>query len=807
MAGLLHDLRFATRTLLARPAWTALIVLTLALGIGANTAIFSVVGGVLLRPLPYPATEELVVLQQHRPQAGVSNQFFTIHEVHDYQEMNRTLENVVEHHTMYFNLIGNGEPERVQTGVVSAEFFDVLGVQPMLGRSFVDADDELDAEPVLVLTYEYWQRSHGGDPNVVGKTFEMNDQAHTVVGIMPPFPQYPSTVAVYMPTNACPFRANAERANTRGAFRALTTFARSQPGVTRDEINADVARIAASLRAEYPDFYPGSGGYEANAAGLFGQLTDGARPTLMILLATAGFVLLIVCANVANLTLARLLQRDREMAVRTALGASRGRLVRQQITESTLLALAGGLLGLGLANAGLQVLVDFAAGFTPRAHEISLDGMVLGFTLVISLGTGIVAGLLPILSERRDLTRSLKAGGERGASAGHHRLRGMLVTVQLAVSFVLLIGAGLMIRSLTNLQAVDLGVQSERVLTMQIALDWSRYTSPQDGRRFWSELLAALNEHPQVRSAAQGTNFPLGGGLPQRRTFIESNPVDDPEFLPVIDYRSVSPRYFDTLGIEILGGRDFDARDETESAPVAIINSTMAETYWPSRDPLGERISNDGENWRTIVGVVGDVKQRGLDQETMSEIYVPLNQGGFGNRLLVATVGDPAAMVRTIREEVYKVDPNQPISFVQTLAEVRSDALASPRLMTTLLSMFAGLALAVSLAGISGLIAFAVNQRTREIGIRMALGAQRTSVLGMVVRQGMLLVGVGLAVGILCAVLLSGFVSGLIFGVESTDPFTYVGVATIFLIVALVACLLPARRATSIDPMIALRSS
>src|SRR5215813_2038423 len=477
--SLLQDIRYGTRILVRNPGFTVVAVLTLGLGIGANTAIFSVIYGVLMRPLPYKDGNQLVIVQQQAPLAHVLNVPFSVKEVQDYREQNQTLDSVVEHHSMSFTLLGGKEPQRVQTGVVSANFFDVLGVKPLLGRTFVDADEQHGADAVIVLSYQYWKQSHGGDPEIVGRIFQMNNRPHTVIGVLPPIPQYPIEQDVYMPTSQCPTRSSEQFISNRNA-RMMSVFGRLKAGIPVSQSQADLSTLASNLQQQYPDSYPTNRGYAANVVSLQEELTRRAKPTFLILLGTAGLVLLIACANVANLTLARLMRREREMAIRSSLGAGRGRLVRQLLTESTLLSFAGGALGLALAAGGLQVLVRFAARFTTRSNEIKIDGLVLLFTLVISVATGLIFGLMPAFSSDKNLTGALKEGGRSTAGLKRQRVRNLLIIAQVGVSFILLIWAGLMVRSLIKLQHVNPGFDPERVLAMRISPNWSKYNTQQE---------------------------------------------------------------------------------------------------------------------------------------------------------------------------------------------------------------------------------------------------------------------------------------------------------------------------------------
>jgi predicted permease len=808
-----QDLRYGLRSLRANPGFTLIVVLTLGLGIGANTAIFSVVNAVLLRPLPYASGEQLVVLQQAAPAAGIEAMGLSPLEVSDYRLASEALDGVVEYHSMTFTLLGGVEPERVTTGVVSWNFFDVLGVRPLLGRDFRTTDEGPQADAVLLLSHDFWRNRLGGDPGVVGRRFEMNDRVHTVVGVLPSLPPYPDANDVFMPASACPFRSRAAVAESREA-RMLQAFARVKAGVPLARAKAEVGMIAERLRAQYPAAYPKIG-YRADLRPVREELVQGARPPFLALLATAALVLLIACANVANLIIARLSGRERELAVRAALGAGRSRIVRQLLTESTLLALAGGALGLLLASSGARLLSTFAARFTPRATEVSLDGWVLGFTLLVSLATGIVAGSLPGLPAWPRLARALGESGRSTSGPGRRRLRGALVVAQLAFSFILLIGAALTLRSLAELSRVDAGFRAENVLTMSLDLNWSKYTK--EGHRTDAERVLAFHEAlvektkamPGVLGVGAGWTFPLNLRFSNDNSFeIAGRSVADGQPLPQAEYRSASPDYFGTIGVPVLRGRAFDEHDRVNAPPVAVLSRGLARRYWGDRDPIGQRISDDkGETWRTVVGVVGDVRNASLDRTPKDTLYVPFLQfPGFSYSYFVRTVGDPMVLAHGLRQAVYALDGQTAVANVRTLEQVRHESIASPRLIATLLGSFATLALAITAAGLSGLIAFTVSQRTHEIGIRMALGADSSRVVGMLLRQGLSSVAIGLALGVAGALALTRLVSGMLFGVAPTDVACFVASATVLVAVAILACWGPARRATSIDPQVALRS-
>ena len=799
---LAQDTRLGLRNIRRSPGFAFVVILTMALGIGANTAIFSVVNGVLLRPLPYRDGDQLVVLHQQQPLAGVEDMGFSYKEILDYRHA-ASLDGVVEFHNMWFILLGRSEPQRVSTGVVSANFFDVLGVRPVHGRAFQAADDEPGAPAVLMLSHKYWTRHFGGDPSVVGRVFQMNDRPHQVVGVLPPVPQYPLEVDVYMPTSACPFRSNPQMVEARTG-RMMTAFARIKDRVTLSKARADIDVVAARLQQDYPEAYPKTRGYRTIAVPLQEELTSSFRTMLLVLLGTAGFVLLIVCASVANLMLARMVRREREVAVRTALGASRTRLLRQLLTESMLLALIGGLVGLALASWGVDLLVALSERFTTRAAEVAIDPTVLGYTALVTIATGLVFGSMPALNGTLSVAPSLREGGR--STQSRQGIRNTLIVVQVAASFMLLIGAGLTIRTLIKLQQVDPGFQTDNILTMRIDLNFTKYRGPRT-TEFWERIEERLKAVPGVVSVGGAGTFPLNELSPFSQAItIKGRAVSDPSARPRVDVRLATPDYFDVIGQPIVAGRTFTAAERFNARPVVIINQTFGQHYWPAENPIGQEISgNDGRTWATIVGVVADTRQQ-LRDPVREEIYIPMFQTPqLSTNWLVRSTVDPALMQREIRNAVHSVDPDQPVDNFRTLAEVRSASLSSPKLAATLLGLFGLIALIITAAGIAGVIAFSVNQRTQEFGIRMALGARRTNVLTMVLRQGLQLVLIGLAIGLGGALVLTRVLTTLLFGVEPTDGITFVAVSMVLIAVAALACFVPARRAASVDPMIALR--
>jgi putative ABC transport system permease protein len=812
MGNTLQDIRYGVRVLVKNPGYALIAILTLALGIGVNAAIFSVVYGVLLRPLPYGNGNRLIVLHQEATKAHVPNVPFSAKEIFDYRDQTHTLDAVVEHHSMNFLLIGPDNAERVNTAVVSANFFDVLGVRPLLGRTFVASDDTPQSNAVLILSYGYWQGRHGGDPNIVGKVFQMNNRPHTVIGVLPSIPQYPIENDVYMPTSQCPTRSSAGFIANRQA-RMMTAFGRLKPGASLEQAQSDLSTLASQIEKANPDAYPAINGYGIKAASLQEDLTRRARTTFLILLGASGLVLLIACANVANLLLARLLKLGRELAIRTALGASKIRLVRQLLTESILLALAGGALGLAIAPATMSLLVKFAQRFTTRATEIKVDGPVLWFTLLVSVGTGILFGLAPAFSSSKAAVDSLRQGGRATSGRGTHRLRASLVVSQIAISFALVIGAGLMIRSFVRIQQVDPGFRADRVLTMRLSPNFSRLTQPAQIAALWDNVLRKVGAVGGVESTALATTFPFSPNAvangPGNTAFqIEGRPVSKGELAPIVDTTVVSSAYFDTIRQPIQGGQSFTDHDDATSMPVAVINQTMARHRWPTEDPIGKRISiarGPTPTWITIVGIVGDAKEYGLDKTIKDEVYVPLRQAGFASNLVVRTAADPMSVSSAVRSALHDVDSQLAVDRVNTIERLRADSVATPRVTTILLGLFGGLALIISACGIAAVMALSVTQRTNEIGIRMALGASRESVLFMITRQGLILAVVGTVAGMVASIALTRLLSTLLYETSPTDVATFIAVSALFLLVAGVASYIPARQVTGIDPAIALR--
>jgi len=801
-------LRYARRGLIKSPWFTAIAVLTLGLGIGVNTAIFSVIYSTLIAPLPYDDAGRLLLIRQSSPLAGQADVGVSIRELYDYRERLKSFDEIVEFHQMDFDLLRRGDPDRVATGVVSHNFFDVLGIKPLYGRTFIETDDRAGAEAVLVLGHAYWQNRFGGDPNVIGQVLEMNDRPHTVIGVLPAVALYPNEVDVFMPTSACPFRAAGEQQmeSNRRAFSILRVFGKLKDGVLPETAATEVAAVGNDFAREFPSVYRPEAGFRAQTLGVQDALTQNARPMLLVLLGITGLVLLLACANVGNLTLARTLQRAHERATRAALGAGRLSLIAQPLAESALVALAGAIVGIGFAWATLGLLATFVGRFTSRAGEIGIAWPVFAFTLAVALVAGVLLGVLPALGARVDVAGAIKTGSKGGGGTPRRRLQQVLVAGQVTVSVVLLAAAGLLLLSLLRLQSVDAGYRVDRALSAEIFANFSKYATPESRHRLYEDVLDRLEAVPGVASAAITNAVPLAGMRPgQSRLQIEGVGAD---LAPTVDVRIASPKYFETLGIPLLRGRVFDTTDTDTTELVAVINEAGAR-QWGGRDPLGSRASSDGgRTWYRIIGVVGNVRNFGLDVEPLAQAYGALAQanGNLQGRILARTAGNPATVMGPIRDAILSVDPDMPIERMQTLDTIRSAYLSTPRLTALLLSLFAGLALCITVTGIAGVIATSVAQRTREIGLRIAVGASARGVLTMVLTQGFKLVGIGIAVGVPLAVIFGLALRSYLFDTAPADPLMLVGVALALGVAGALGCVGPALRATRIDPISALRA-
>jgi putative ABC transport system permease protein len=812
-----RDLRFAVRGLLRSPAFTAIAVLTLALGIGANTAIFSVVYSVLLRPLAYTEPERLISIRAAYAGTGAQDIPASQPEYHDYLEGVSALQDLAAVYPISINLTGLGEPQRIQASVVSDNYFRVLGVAPALGRDFTPDDDRGQIGYVVIISHQLWQKRFGGDPGVIGKTVRLDDDPMTIIGIMPRGFRHvlesgTSPMEVWAPIALD--NPDPDFLNVRGA-RVYDLIGRLKPGRTVDEASAELAGLTVRLREQYPQVYPAGQGWHPVATPLAEQVVGDVRPALLVLLGAVGFVLLIGCANVANLLLARSTVREREIALRTALGSSRGRLVRQLLTESLVLAALGGGLGLLLAAWGSSALGRLVALYLPRAGEIELSVPVLGFTAFLIILTGVVFGLLPALqTSRADLQGVLKDSGRGTAGAPRTRLRAALVVAEVAVALMLLAGAGLMLRSFQRLMAVEYGFDPDRLLTLQMWLpvpndrSKGRFQTHAQRQSFYERALAAVQAVPGVRNAALISTLPLRGEN-DLRLEIEGRPVapDDPPM--TAEGRLVSPNYFETMGIPLLAGEGLPDLGDSISRRLVLVNRTMTEKYWPGADPIGQRLRfrSDGP-WLTVAGIVGDVRQIGLADPPKEEVYSSYRAVSSQEMSMVVRTAedDPERLGAAVTAAIRSADPEQPVFGVMSMERVIENASAERRISMVLLLLFAGMALLLSAIGIYGVMAYTTTQRRHEIGIRLALGAGARDVLGLVVGQGMRLVLVGLAAGLFGAWVLSRVLSSQLFGISAQDPVTYAAVAFLLGLVALIATWLPARRATRVDPMISLRS-
>jgi putative ABC transport system permease protein len=802
---LLHDLRYAARMQRKNPAFTIIAVIALALGIGANTAIFSVVNTVLLRPLPYKNPERLVMVWEDATKHGYPRDTPTVANFIDWRDQNQVFEGMAAIAEESFNLTNAGDPERLEGRLVSASLFPILGVEPQIGRVFTAAEDQLGAQHVVVLSYGLWQHRLGGDPNVVGKPLTLNGESYIVVGVMPARFQFPSSDdEAWVPIAFTP----EEAANRNRHY--LEVVARLKPGVTLAQAQTEMSTIATRLQQQYPQSNADLG---AAVTSLHEHMVGDIKPALLILLGAVGLVLLIACANVANLLLARAAVRQKEIAVRVALGAKRGRLIRQFLTESVLLSTLGGVVGLIIAYVGLILLKTFIPENISQARDISIDYKVLGFTLLVSVATGLIFGLAPAMQAVRfNQAETLKEGGRDAATGGSgKRLRSLLVMAEVAISLVLLIGAGLLINSFLRLRNVDPGFRPDNLLTMKIVLPQPKYEKHERRSAFYTDLVQRVQSLAGVRSAAVTTNLPLYRQGNSISVTIEGRPEPPPGQELIVVTRIISPGYFDTMSIPLLKGRGLTDQDTSTSPNVVVISEMMARRFWPGEDPVGKRIATgrveSPEDWIQVVGVVKDVRQFELNADPKPQMYLSYRQAGFFGveDLVVKTDVEPASMAATVRKAVWEIDKDQPVSNIRTMDEILADSIARQRFSMLLLAIFAGVALVLAGVGIYGVMSYSVAQRTHEIGIRMALGAQTGAVLKLAVGYGMKLVVVGIVVGLIAAFALTRVMATLLFGVTATDPATFALISLLLVAVAALASYIPARRATKVNPIIALR--
>ena len=806
---LIQDLRFASRMLRKSPGFTSVAVLTLALGIGANTAIFSVVYAVLLKELPYPQADRLVVLYENVRLPTYQNDRNVVSpgNLSDWTKQKSLFQSVAAYSNRSFNLTGMGEPLRVEGELVSANFFGTLEVAPPLGRAFAPEEDRAGAPRVVVMSGGLWRSQFASDPQILGKKLLLDGESYEVIGVMPSrfhFPDLDDQLWV-------PLAMTPGESENRGSH-YLDVFARLEPGVTLKQAQAEMSRIANHLT----DLHPASNtGQSVNIVPLEEDLAGPVRPTLLVLWGAVGVVLLIVCANVANLLLARASGRQREVAVRLALGASRPRLFRQLLTESTLLALFGCAFGLLLARWGISALKLLATSQLPRTKEFSLDTSVFVFSIVIAILVGLISGLAPALQAGREsLRETLKSGSRESATGSRLGLRNLLVVVETALGVIVVIGAGLLLRSFLRIEQSPLGFQPQGVLSFRVIPRGRKYSQPSERSAFYRQAIERLEAFPSVQSAAAVTFIPLTLVRGSKGFTIEGRPPIAPGQIPMAGYDVITPGYFATMHIPLSQGRDFLWSDTPEAQPIIIINEAMAKAYWPQEDPLGKRIRQGGPDerqlpWLTIAGIVGDVREFDPLTAPRPTMYFPITQfadpGGILRDWVVRSVGDPLTVASSVRAAVWSVDKDLPVTRVRTMEEVWSLSIASERLNLLLFALFASLAVALATGGIYGVMAYNVAERTHEIGIRMSLGAQRGNILRLVVGEGARMAAFGVVIGIAASLAITRLMSSLLFGVSATDPLTFVGVAALLSAVALLASYLPARRAMRVDPMVALR--
>jgi predicted permease len=799
----LQDLRYGARTLRKNPGFAFVAVIALALGIGATAAIFSVANAVLMRPLPFDKPERLMTIASVR--RGKITGAASYPDFVDWKAQSNSYERMAAYIAGDYILTGQDEPLRLQGATIDADLLPLLGASPGLGRGFAPDEDKPGASArVVILSHSLWRRRFNSDPNILGSPIALNGAAYSVIGVMPEGFQFP---VQNQPVELWTARYDPDMAGSRGAH-YLRVIARLKPGVSQAQAQSEMSVIAGRLEEQYPDTNTAA---SAKVEPVLETLVGDVRPALIVLIGAVACLLLIACANVANLLLARATTRHREMAIRAALGAGRARVVRQLLTESLLLATIGGAIGLALAAAGLRLLVGLTGEDLPRSGQIRIDAVALGFTLLISLLTGLLFGILPAAHSGKDLAENLKEGG-RGSTEGarRNRLRGVLVVAEVAIAIVLLSSAGLLIQSLRNLQQVPPGFNPQNVLSFTVGVSDAKYNTVQQAR-FFRDLIARMKLLPGVRSASGVYPLPLSTDRVGVTFETEGRPMAKGD-LPSSEYRAVGVDYFRTMGIPVLKGRDFTAQDDNGSVPVIVVNELFAQRFFAGEDPIGKHIKpgisvdDSKPAMREIVGVVGNIKWKSLSADVTPEYYVPESQVPLDTMaIVVRTENDPRSIAGAIRGEVSSLDKDVPAYDVRTLQEYVEKSVAQPRLNTLLLVIFAGIAMVLTAIGLNGVISYSVTQRTHEIGVRVALGARRGDVLSMVVRQGMTLTAIGIGLGLAGAFALTRLMTSLLYGVSATDPVTFLLISILLSAVALLACIVPARRATRVDPIVALR--
>ena len=804
---LLEDIRFGLRLLRKNPGFTAVAILTLALGIGANAAVFSVVYAVLLRPLPYRDPSRLVVLHETTPKVGDVSVSFP--NFLDWRAASHTFAQMAAVESVDFNLAGITQPENISGDAVSPNFLSMMGVRPFLGRDFDASEEKAGTAPVLLLSYSLWQSHLGGDPNAVGKTITLDGRSFTIVGVLPPNYRALDTTDVLLPIGVWATK-NADAIKERGDRGDMVVIGRLGPGVAFGQARAEMEGIAARLATEYPG---SNDQFSVTLHSIREAFVGDMKTAILILFGAVLFVLLIACANVANLFLVRGASRTKEIALRIAFGASRGRIIRQMLTESLILACFGGAVGVALAFGGIRGMTQLIPADMLSGATVNLNSVVLLFVAGVVILAAFIFGLAPALhSTKPDVQSELKEGGRTSSGgAAQNRLRGALAVAEISLALILLIGAGLMIKSLYRLLQVDPGFRPDRVLTMGMDLRAQQYSQDPAVLNFWQQLIDRVSALPGVQSAAVGTVIPLTDSHSRSDVTIEGMALPSPGNSPHPDVHVVSPGYVSTLGIPLLRGRTFTEQDNEKAPLAAMINAMVARRFFPNEDPIGKRFmfghpASDPAKWYTIVGVVSDTRLYGLANPARLEVYLSFRQNPRSSMALVVKSGvDPAALTSAVREAVQSIDKDQPVFAVSTMEELVRNSVATRRMTLVLLGLFSALALVLGAIGIYGVISYSVTQRTHEIGIRMALGAPRGDVFRLVVGEGLKLAGIGIAIGIAAAFGLARLMSSLLYGISATDFETFAGVAVLLALVALLACYIPARRAMRVDPTVALR--
>jgi putative ABC transport system permease protein len=815
MEGLRRDIRFALRSLRRSRGFTLAALTCVALAIGANAAVFSVVRAVLLQPLPYPQPQRLVMLWGHVPGEDDDELPASGAEFVDYRDRLESFEAVSAIVNRYVNLTGEGEPRRLTAARVSHSFFPILGVHPEIGRAFLPEEDRRGNEKVVVLSNGLWRRQFGADEGIVGDKILLSDEPFTVVGVMPA--SFDFRFELFEHDLWIPVAIDWDHLPPRD-FRGLRVLGRLAPDATIEQARTEADTLAASFLREHPDVYSAADGWRLRVVPLIDQVVGDVRASLFVLLGMVALVLLIACANVTNLFLARAAERRKEVAIRTSIGARRLELVRQSLVESVLLALAGAAIGLLLASWGLEVLQAMEPENLPRLAEVSIDGGVLLFTFVVAVVAGLLFGAVPALrASRPDLQGTLKEGGKTDdVSGGAARLRRALVVGEIALALLVLVSAGLMLRSLGRLEAESPGFETGGVLTADLYLSPTRHAPGPEMVAFGERILDLVRRTPGVAEAGAVTGLPLSNVQFMVPTEVEGDVRGEERALPSFDWRPITPGYLEAIGVPVVAGRTFDDRDHAGAQPVAIVSEDLAERYWPGQDPLGKRLmltvgQPNGPEWRTVIGVTEHVKAVSLDGESPEQVYTPVAQSptpffSLAIRTDPSAGGDPMAVAPAVRKAIWSAERDQPIENLRPMEEIVEQATAGRRAYAFLITVFSVVALVLAVVGVYGVMAYSVAQRTTEIGLRMALGAEPGDVLRLVAGQGAALAGIGLAVGLLVSFWTGRFLSGLLYGVSARDPLTYAAVAVALGALALIATVIPARRATRVDPIASLRS-